>query len=56
MFPAFTSANNIGSLVNNLFGVNIFNPFHSINSSSSPCSGVIGDKSSSSEYKSTGKF
>ena len=35
MFPAFVCANNIGSLVNNLFGVNIFNPFPSFTSSSS---------------------
>ena len=26
-FPGFICANNIGSLVNSLFGVNIFNPF-----------------------------
>ena len=26
MFPAFFCTNNIGSLINNLFGVKIFNP------------------------------
>ena len=26
MFPAFTCANNTGSLINSLFGVKIFNP------------------------------
>ena len=29
LFPALICANNIGSLVNNLFGVKIFNPFPS---------------------------
>ena len=32
MFPAFICTNNTGSLVNNLFGVKIFNPFPSFNS------------------------
>ena len=26
LFPAFICANNTGSLINNLFGINIFNP------------------------------
>ena len=30
LLPAFIRANNIGSLVNSLFEVNIFNPFHVI--------------------------
>ena len=33
LFPAFLCTNNIGSLVNNLFGVNIFNHFPSFTSS-----------------------
>ena len=28
LFPAFICGNNIGSLVNNLLGVKIFNPVH----------------------------
>ena len=38
-FSAFNCANNIGSLINNLFGVYIFNPFLSFSSSSSPSGG-----------------
>ena len=34
MFPAFIWANNIESIVNNLFGVKIFNPFPSFTTSS----------------------
>ena len=45
MFPAFTCTNNIGSLVNNLFGVKIFNPFPSLTFSSSSYSGGISDSS-----------
>ena len=45
LFLAFICANNIGSLVNNLFGVSIFNPFPS---SSSPSSGGMSDKSTDS--------
>ena len=75
LFSAFTCTNNIGSLVNNLFGDNIFNPvpsfflfwgfnfalsaivsFYSNFSSSSSSNGSIGGKSSSSYYKSIGKF
>ena len=33
LFPTFFCANNIESLVNNLFGVKIFNPFPSFTSS-----------------------
>ena len=39
VFPVFICANNIGSLVNNLFGVNIFNPFSFFTSYLSPSSG-----------------
>ena len=38
LFPAFICANDIGSLVNSLFRVNINNPFPSFNSSSWPYS------------------
>ena len=41
MLPAFVCAYNTGSLVDNLFGVNIFNSFPSFTSSSSPSSGGI---------------
>ena len=40
LFPDFICANNVGGLVNNLFGVKIVNPFPSF-TSSSPCSGEI---------------
>ena len=43
LFPAYICANNIASLVNNLFGVKIFNPFISF-TSSSPFSGGMSDK------------
>ena len=39
LFPAFNCANNIGILVNDLFGVKIFNPFPSFTFSTSPVSG-----------------
>ena len=42
LFPAFICANNTGSLVNSLFGVNILNPFPPFTSCSSPSSGGIG--------------
>ena len=45
MFPAFTFANNIGSLVNSLFGVNIYNHAPSFISSTSPSSDGISDRS-----------
>ena len=48
MFPAFICANNIGSLVNSLFGVNIFNHFPSFTSSSPLYSGSMSDKLSTS--------
>ena len=44
LFTAFVCANNIGRLVNNLFGVKIFNPFPFF-TSSSPSSGGMSDKS-----------
>ena len=47
LFPSFIGANNIGSLVNNLFGVKIFNHFDSL-TSSSPTSGGMKDKSTDS--------
>ena len=40
LFTAFICANNIESLVNDLFGVKIFNPGPSLNSSSSLSSGM----------------
>ena len=40
LFTAFICTNNIESLVNNLFGVKNFNPVPSLNSSSSPSSGM----------------
>ena len=43
LFPAFISANNIGSLVNNLFIVKTFNAYPTFSSSSSPSSGGIGN-------------
>ena len=39
LFPAFICANNIGTLLSNLFGVNIFNIFPFFTSSSSHSSG-----------------
>ena len=39
LFPAFICANNIGSLINNLFGVKILNSFPSLTYSSSPSIG-----------------
>ena len=45
LFPAFISANNTGSLINNLFGVKIFIPFSSFNSSS-PFSVLLSNSSS----------
>ena len=45
MFPAFSCANNIESVVNSLFELKIFNPFPSFTFSLSPSSAVIGDKS-----------
>ena len=48
MFHAFICASNIGSLVNNLFGVNIFNPFPSFTSFSWPSSGGVSINSSES--------
>ena len=45
LFPAFIRANDIGSLVNSLFRVNIFNPFPSFTSSSWPYSSGMSDKS-----------
>ena len=39
LFPAFICDNNIGSLVNSLFGVKIFNSFLSFPSSSTPSGG-----------------
>ena len=45
LFPVFICANNIGSLVNNLFGVKNFNPFPSFTSSSSHSSGYMSDSS-----------
>ena len=47
LFPAFICANNIASLVNNFFGVKIFNPF-SFYTSSARSSGSISDKSTDS--------
>ena len=47
LFPALICANNIGSLVNNLFGVKIFNPFSSF-TSSLPYSGGMWNKSTDS--------
>ena len=44
LFPAFISGNKIRSLVNDLFGVNIFDPFHS-STYSSPSSGGMSNKS-----------
>ena len=44
-FPAFVCANNIGSLVNSLFGFKIFSPYVSL-TSSSPSSGSMEDKTS----------
>ena len=41
MFPAFVCASNIGSLGNNLLGVNFVYPFPSF-TGSSPSSGSIG--------------
>ena len=41
MFPAFFCANNIGYLVNSLFGIKTFNPSPSFTYSSSPSSGGI---------------
>ena len=49
LFPAFISGNKIRSLVNDLFGVNIFDPFHSSTYSSSS-SGGMSNKSSSSAF------
>ena len=49
LFPAFISGNKIRSLVNDLFGVNIFDPFHS-STYSSPSSGGMSNKSSSSAF------
>ena len=48
LFQAFIYANNIRSLVNSLFGVKIFKPFPSFNSSSSPSKDGISGKSSDS--------
>ena len=48
LFPAFTCANNLGNLVNSLFGVKNFNSFPSFTSSSLPSSAGIGGKSSNS--------
>ena len=57
LFPAFICANNIGSLVNNLFGVKICNPFPFTSSSSTSSGGICGKLSSSSaKYKSIVKF
>ena len=49
LFPAFIYTNNIGSLLNNLFGVMIFNPFPSFTSSSSSRDD-ISDKSTKHYY------
>ena len=49
MFPASICANKIGSLVNNLFGIKLFNPFPSFISLSSS-SGGISDKSTDSSF------
>ena len=45
LFPAFIYPNNIRSLVNNLFGVNIFNPFYYFTSFSLLSNGGIGGTS-----------
>ena len=45
LFPAFTCTNNIGGLVNGLFGVITSNPFVSFTFSSSSSSGGIGGTS-----------
>ena len=47
LFPAFICASNIGSLVNNIFGVKICYPFPSF-TSSSPSSGGMSYKSTDS--------
>ena len=43
LLPAFIYTNNIGRLVNSLFGVEIFNPFPSF-TSLSPSSGNMSNK------------
>ena len=50
MFPAFICVYNMGSLVNSLFGVKIFNPFPSFTSSSPSSCGISGKSSSSPFY------
>ena len=48
LFLAFLCANNVPNLVNNLFGVKIFNLFPSFTCSSSPSRGGMSDKSTDS--------
>ena len=50
MFSAFTCANNIGSLVNSLFGVKTFNYFPSFTSSLLLFNGCMSDKYLSSTF------
>ena len=50
LFPAFICANDIGSLVNNSFGVEIFNPFPYFTYSSPAPSSGMSDSSSFADH------
>ena len=56
LFPTFICANNIGSLVNSLFGVNIFNPVPSLTYSSSLSDSGMSDKSADSSLSFDSSF